>query len=176
MTHQINIRYYKTAIGEFILGSFDKKLCLLDFSDRVKRAAVDNRLKRGLEAEFIEQNDEVLQNTIRQLDEYFAGERKEFDIPLLMLGTHFQKMVWNEIRQIHYASTATYRQLATSIHHERAVRAVANACGANAIAIIIPCHRIIGSSGKLIGYAGGLSRKKYLLQVEQNNSSSNVST
>ena len=167
MKNKINVQYYKTKYSEFILGSYDKKLCLLDFRYRKMRKTVDNRLKKGLNADFIEQDDEILQKTRQQLDEYFAVERKEFDIPLLTVGTDFQKQVWNALLKIPYGKTASYLQLAKNIDNEKAVRAVANANGANAIGIIIPCHRIIGNNGKLVGYGGGLPLKKRLLKLEQ---------
>jgi len=167
--NQINIQYYKTKIGEFILGSFDDKLCLLDFRYRKMRTTVDNRIKNGLKAEFVEQDDEILEKTRKQLDEYLNGNRKKFDIPLLMVGTDFQKSVWNALMKVSYGATSTYLQLAKDINNEKAVRAVASANGANAIALIIPCHRIIGSDGELVGYGGGLPVKKRLLKLEQSN-------
>ena len=167
--NQINIQYYKTKIGELILGSFDDKLCLLDFRYRKMRKTVDNRIKNGLNADFIEHDDEVLEKTREQLDEYLSGNRKEFDIPLLMVGTDFQKSVWDALMKVPYGTTSTYLQLAKIIQNEKAVRAVANANGANSIGIIIPCHRIIGSDGTLVGYGGGLPVKKRLLKLEKNN-------
>ena len=165
--NQINIQYHKTKYGEFILGSFDKKLCMLDFRYRRMRTTVDNRIKKGLNAEFIEQDDEVLQQTRKELDEYFNSERREFDVPLLTVGTDFQKSVWKALMRVPFGTTSTYLQLAKDIDNPKAVRAVANANGANAIGIIIPCHRIIGSNGELTGYAGGLLVKKRLLKLEQ---------
>ena len=165
---QINIQYYNTKYAHFVLGSFENKLCLLDFKYRKMRTTVDNRLKKGLEAEFIEQDDEILKETRKQLDEYFDMTRKEFNIPLLTVGTDFQKSVWNGLLKIPYGTTSTYLQLAKNIDNEKAVRAVANANGANSIAIIIPCHRIIGTNGELTGFGGGLPLKKRLLKLEQN--------
>ena len=164
--NQINIHYYKTKFAHFILGSYDNKLCLLDFKDRKARTTLDARLKKGLDAEFVLQDDEVLKETRKQLDEYFDMRRKEFDIPILSVGTDFQKSVWKALLKVPYASTSTYLQIAKDIDNEKAVRAVANANGANAIAIIIPCHRIIGTNAKLTGYAGGLEIKKALLELE----------
>jgi len=166
--NQIHIQYYKTQFSEFILGSFDKKLCLLDFKYRKMRKTIDNRIKKALDAEFVEQDDEILQKTRMQLDEYFNGERKGFDIPLLVVGTDFQKKVWQALIKVPYGTTFTYLDLAKDINNEKAVRAVAGANGANAISIIIPCHRIIGSNGELVGYGGGISVKKRLLKLEQN--------
>ena len=167
--NQINIHYYKTRIGELILGSFETKLCLLDFRYRRMRTTVDNRIKSRLKAEFAEQDDEILEATRSQIDEYLDGERKEFDIPILMAGTDFQKSVWNALMKVPYGATSTYLQLAKDIDNEKAVRAVASANGANSIGLIIPCHRIIGSDGKLVGYGGGLPIKKRLLKLEQSN-------
>jgi len=164
----INIQYYKNEYTEFILGSYNNKLCLLDFRYRKMRDTVDNRLKKGLNAQYIEKDDDILQETRKQLQEYFTMQRKEFDIPLLTVGSEFQKSVWEGLVKIPYGKTNTYTQLAKNIKNEKAVRAVANANGANAIAIIIPCHRIIGSDGSLTGFGGGIPLKKKLLELEQN--------
>lgn len=165
--NQINIQFYTTKFAEFILGSFGQKLCVLDFRDRKMRGAVDHRIKKGLGAEFIENDDAVLQRTREQINKYLAGDITEFDIPLLMVGTDFQKKVWNALIEVPYGETSTYLQLAKNIGNEKAVRAVGNANGVNAIAIIIPCHRIIGNDGKLVGYGGGLELKEQLLNLEQ---------
>ncbi|RKZ50150.1 MAG: cysteine methyltransferase [Candidatus Parabeggiatoa sp. nov. 3] len=166
---KINIQYYKTKIGELILGSFDGSLCLLDFRYRKMRQTVDNRIKNGLSAEFVEQSDETLEKTRKQLNEYLNGERREFDLPILMVGTDFQKKVWYALMKVSYGTISTYLKLAKDINNEKAVRAVASANGANSIGLIIPCHRIIGSNGKLVGYGGGLPVKKRLLNLERSN-------
>ena len=163
----ICIQYHKTKIGELILGSFEGKLCLLDFNYRKMRNAVDDRIKKGLNADFIEEDSEIIEKTRTELDEYFKENRREFDVPIQIVGTDFQKSVWNALLKVAYGTTSTYLQLAKDINNGKAVRAVAGANGANAIAIIIPCHRIIGSSGELVGYAGGLPTKKRLLTLEQ---------
>ncbi len=163
----ICIQYHKTKIGELILGSFEGKLCLLDFNYRKMRNAVDDRIKKGLNADFIEENSEIIEKTRTELDEYFKENRREFDVPIRMVGTDFQKSVWNALLKVAYGTTSTYLQLAKDINNGKAVRAVAGANGANAISIIIPCHRIIGSSGELVGYAGGLPTKKRLLTLEK---------
>lgn len=167
--NQINIQYHKTKIGDLILGSFDNKLCLLDFRYRKMRKRVDNRIKNGLNVDFIEKDDPILEQTRKELDEYLNGERKEFDIPLLMVGSDFQKSVWDALMKVPYGTTSTYLALAKEINNEKAVRAVANANGADAIGVIIPCHRIIGSDGKLVGYGGGVPVKKRLLKLEKAN-------
>jgi len=166
--NQINIQYFKHPYAEFVLGSYNGKLCLCDFRYRKMRESVDSRIQRGLNASFVEQNDDVLDRTKTQLEEYFLGERSVFDIPLLLVGTDFQKSVWDALEKVEYGEMATYLDLALSIGNENAVRAVGSANGANGLAIIIPCHRIIGSQGELVGYGGGLSLKKRLLELEQN--------
>ncbi|MCK5342264.1 MAG: methylated-DNA--[protein]-cysteine S-methyltransferase, partial [Candidatus Heimdallarchaeota archaeon] len=163
---KINMQYYKTSYGELVLGSYDEKLCMCDWRYRKMRSTVDNRLKKGLGAVFIEQDDVILKAARQQLDEYFNHKRTFFDIPLLMVGTEFQKSVWNALIQIPYGTSLSYLELAEKINNKKAVRAVASANGANAISIFIPCHRIIGSNGELVGYAGGLQAKKKLLALE----------
>jgi methylated-DNA-[protein]-cysteine S-methyltransferase len=167
--NQINIQHHKTDVGEVVLGSFRGKLCLLGFGGKEVRRTVDGRIKKALNAEFVEHDDEILERTRRQLDEYLKGRRRGFDIPLLMVGTDFQKSVWNALTKVPYGGTSTYLQLAKDVGNERAVRAVGNANAANPISIIIPCHRIIGGNGELVGYGGGLSVKRRLLGLEQSN-------
>ena len=167
--NQINIQYHKTKIGELALGSFDEKLCLLDFRFRKMRTAVDSRIRKGLNAEYVEQNDDVIEKTRKQIDEYLNGDRNGFDVPIVVVGTEFQKTVWNALMKVPYGVTSTYSQLAKDINNEKAIRAVASANGANSIGLIIPCHRIIESNGDLGGYGGGLAVKKRLLKLEQSN-------
>jgi methylated-DNA-[protein]-cysteine S-methyltransferase len=133
------------------------------------RKTVDEKIKKGLNAEFVERDDEILEKTRKQLDEYLNGNRKEFDIPLLMVGTDFQRRVWKALMKVPYSVTSTYGQIAEAIGSPKAVQAVGNASSANRISIIVPCHRIIGSDGELVGYGGGLSVKKRLLKLEQSN-------
>ncbi len=169
MPQNIKISYYKTKIGELILGSYADSLCLLDFRYRRMRATVDNRLKKHLKADFTLQNDGIITETKKQIDEYLQGNRTEFSIPILLLGTDFQKQVWCELLNVNYGKTATYLDIAKRINKPKAVRAVASANGANAIALIVPCHRVVGSNGALGGYGGGLPVKKRLLNLELNN-------
>ncbi|MDH4068539.1 MAG: methylated-DNA--[protein]-cysteine S-methyltransferase [Dehalococcoidia bacterium] len=168
--NQINTRYHIAQIGKVILGSFDGKLCLLDFAEGKIGGTVEHRISQVLNAELVERDDDVLRETRRQLDEYLEGQRKGFDIPVSMVGTDFQKDVWNAVIRIPYGATSTYGQIARQIGSPRAVRAVGGACGANPISIIVPCHRVIGSDGELVGYGGGLSLKKWLLKMEQGDS------
>jgi len=137
-------------MGKLVLGSFGGRLCLLGFGDRGMRRAVDSRIKKGLNAEFVEQDDEILEKTRKQVDEYLNGNRKEFDMPLLMVGTDFQRRVWKALMKVPYGVTSTYGQIAEDIGSPKAVRAVGNANSANPISIIVPCHRIIGSNGELV--------------------------
>ncbi len=162
----INIEYFKTPFGELILGSFDNKLCLCDWRYRKMRSSIDKRIKTGIGAEYHESGSDVITETKAQLNQYFKAERTEFTIPLLLIGSDFQKSVWDILMQIPFGTTDTYAGLSKKMKNEKAIRAVAGANGANAIAILIPCHRIIGSDGKLIGYAGGLQTKNKLLNLE----------
>ena len=119
-----------------------------------------------LNAEFEEGTSEVIDKAIKQLDEFFAGQRKIFDIPLLFVGTDFQKTVWNELQKIPFGKTVSYGEMARRIGMPKAVRAVANANGANSMSIFAPCHRVIGSDHSLTGYGGGLDAKRTLLKLE----------
>lgn len=110
---------------------------------------------------------ECLKDCVKQLEEYFQGKRTTFSLKLLLEGTSFQKKVWKQLSKIPFGSTASYRDIARAIGKREAVRAVGGANGKNRIAIIIPCHRIIGSSGALVGYGGGLWRKGWLLSHEK---------
>lgn len=131
------------------------------------RSVVDDRITRGLNAQFIEADTPVLAETKRQLDEYFLSERKHFELPLLLVGSDFQKRVWDALLNIKYGDTSSYLGLAETMGNKLAVRAVASANGANALSIIVPCHRINGSKGELVGYAGGLRAKERLLTLER---------
>jgi methylated-DNA-[protein]-cysteine S-methyltransferase len=110
--------------------------------------------------------DEEFAEARTQLGEYFAGERDDFDLPLTAPGTPFQRAVWQALRGIPYGSTMTYREVAEQVGNPKAVRAVGSANSRNPISIIVPCHRVVGSDGKLIGYAGGFSAKRWLLDHE----------
>jgi len=164
--HQINIQYFKTPYGELILGSFRDKLCLADWRYRKTRKTIDARIQKELSGEYVEEETDITKQTKLQLNEYFKGKRKEFTIPLLFAGTDFQKKVWNALLKIPYGKTESYSGLSKISGNEKAVRAVASANGANAISIIVPCHRVIGCKGDLVGYAGGLQTKKKLLNLE----------
>lgn len=160
-------RKYEAPCGVLVLGSLGDKLCLCDWQVERHHEYVDKRLCRVLDAEFIEGTTAVTDNAMAQLDEYFAGKRMEFDIPLLFAGTNFQKMVWNTLLSIPFGKTISYGEMARRISMPKAVRAVANANGANLLSIFAPCHRVIGSDNTLTGYGGGLATKEYLLKLEK---------
>lgn len=162
----ITIHQYNSPCGALMLGSFGDKLCLCDWQVERHRNHVDNRLKRILNAEFEEGVSPVIEKAVEQLDEYFAGKRTEFDVPLLFVGTDFQKKVWNFLLSVPYGKTISYGEMAAKIGMPKAVRAVANANGANSMSIFAPCHRVIGSDKSLTGYGGGLEAKEYLLKIE----------
>lgn len=164
--NKITIQNFKTPFGELILGSFDNQLCLADWRYRKMRTSIDNRIQSALDAEFEIGESEVIENTKEQLLEYFDGKRTAFQIPLLTVGSDFQKRVWDELLKIPFGTTNTYLGLSKKLENLKAIRAVAAANGANAISIIIPCHRIVGTKGELVGYAGGLAVKQKLLKLE----------
>ena len=156
----VQIQYYQSPCGKLILGSFENKLCMCDWVvSEERRTTIDKRIQKALNAQYAIENSEVITQTISQLDEYFSRQRTTFDIPLLLIGTEFQKSVW---------TTISYAQLSQRLDNPKAIRAVASSNGANSISILIPCHRVIGSDHKLTGYAGGLVAKKTLLELESN--------
>ncbi len=160
------IQYFSSPFGELVVGEYQQQLCLCDWRYRKMRTAIDQRILTGMQATFVEAATPLLTETIRQLNAYFSQSSQTFDLPILLVGTDFQKLVWQTLQKIPYGKTESYRTLAQMLHNEKAIRAVATANGANALAIIIPCHRIIGSNGKMVGYAGGLPTKQKLLQLE----------
>lgn len=163
----INTSYFTTPFGELILGEYKNQLCFCDWRYRKMRDQVDSRIQKYLKTQYIEFESPLLLETKKQLGEYFSGDRNTFSIPLLLIGTEFQQTVWNQLLQIPYGETESYLGLSRKLKNEKAIRAVASANGANAISIIIPCHRIIGSNGELTGYAGGLDAKRSLLTLEK---------
>ncbi len=166
MSGKILTAFFKSEYGELIIGSFKNQLCLCDWRYRKMRASIDQRIQSGLQASFVEEESEVIDETRRQLSAYFSGDLTCFDLPLLMVGTDFQQGVWNQLLRIPYGKTESYAGLSEKLGDVKAIRAVASANGANAISIIVPCHRIIGSDGSLTGYAGGLQTKRKLLRLE----------
>lgn len=167
----ITTQVYDAPCGRLVLGSFGDSLCLCDWHTERHHPLILKRLSRALGAEIIESSSPVIAAAAAQLDEYFARRRRTFDLPLLFVGTDFQKAVWQRLLSIPYGETLSYRAMATDLGMAKAVRAVANANGANSLSIFAPCHRVIGSNGSLTGYVGGLDTKHYLLDLESGTSS-----
>jgi len=162
----IFIQTYHSPCGDLTLGSFGDRLCLCNWTNEKHPGRVDHRLRTYLSASYSETTSDVTREAARQLDEYFRKERTSFDIPLLFAGSEFQNRVWAALLEIPYGRTVSYGRLAMELGMPKAVRAVANANGANAISIFAPCHRVIGTGGSLVGYGGGLDAKKFLLELE----------
>ena len=152
------IFYYNTKIGRIGMEENGVAITRLDF------------INKDAQEEIIEKQETVLlKEAIKQLNEYLDGKRTLFDLPLEPKGTEFQKKVWNALKEIPYGETRSYGEIAKIIGNEKASRAVGMANNKNPIAIIVPCHRVIGANGKLVGYAGGLDIKEKLLKLESKN-------
>ncbi len=165
----INIIRIETPLGTMLAGAVDNGICLLEFSDRKMLETELKALAKSYNADIIQGNHHHFDLLKSQLMEYFDGKRREFTVPLSTPGTEFQKLVWETLQKIPYGSTLSYKQQSTTLRKPNAVRAVAHANGMNRISIIIPCHRVIGEDGNLTGYGGGIWRKKWLLDFENNN-------
>ena len=152
--------YIESPIGELLLAGEDDALTMIGFPE--------GSMRREPESDWT-QNDKPFAEAARQLKEYFAGERHEFDLPLRLNGTEFQLLVLDELQRIPYGETTSYGDIAKRIGRPKAVRAVGAANGRNPIPIIVPCHRVIGSGGALTGFGGGLDTKKTLLRLEAEN-------
>lgn len=162
----ITITRIPTPLGPMLAGATEKGICLFEFADRRMLETQLSRIRRIFKAELISGSNKHFDALNEQMEEYFAGKRKEFTVPLVIDGTPFQEKVWEALLKIPFGETRSYKDQAKMIGNPKAVRAVANANGDNRIAIIVPCHRVIGANGKLVGYGGGLWRKKYLLNLE----------
>lgn len=158
-----------TPLGPMLAGATEKTLCLLEFEDRVILETKLQRLQNYYKGTFVQDSNEITEQTQAELNEYFTGERKEFTVPLEVRGSEFQEKIWKQLMGIPYGTTRSYKEQAVAIGNLKAIRAVATANGNNRIAIIIPCHRVIGSNGSLTGYSGGIWRKRYLLKLERSN-------
>jgi len=154
------ISYYKSPVGELIVKTDDDALLYLGFggdeNTRLCGATLFSKEGKG----------PIVDKLFAHLDEYFAGSRREFDVPIKMFGTTFQMAVWAGLLQIPYGKTVSYGQLAAMIGKPKSARAVGGANHVNPISIIVPCHRVIGADGSLTGYGGGLEMKEYLLKLE----------
>ena len=171
MKQTVHIQYYDSPCGKLILASIGDELCLCDWNEMPCAERNKRRLEKLLDAELISTSSSVvLEQTKKELDEYFAGERKSFDIPLRPIGTVFQKQVWKALLEIPYGETRSYKEIALKVNNLKGVRAVAQAIGSNGISILIPCHRVISSDHSLTGFAGGIEAKRLLLNIESKNS------
>ncbi|MEI7801726.1 MAG: methylated-DNA--[protein]-cysteine S-methyltransferase [Bacteroidota bacterium] len=165
----ISTTIINSPLGELIAGATETGICYLEFKTLNPSTVHEKKLFSELE-----ETNKQLKKLKKQLEEYFSGKRKSFDLKLSPDGTEFQQRVWNELLKIQFGKTRTYKEQSIALSDLKAIRAVATANGANPIAIIIPCHRIIGSDGSLTGYAGGLWRKKWLLEFEHSQSSKSI--
>ena len=152
--------YLDTPIGELLLAGDEGALAIVGFPK--------GKMRRSPEPDWI-YKEKPFAEAIRQLNEYFAGERREFELPLKIDGTEFQLSVLEELRKIPYGETTSYRAIAERIGRPKAVRAVGAANARNPLPVIVPCHRVVGSSGDLTGFGGGLDTKEALLRLEAEN-------
>ncbi|WP_066835212.1 bifunctional transcriptional activator/DNA repair enzyme AdaA [Rufibacter ruber] len=165
----IHLTRLQTPLGTMYACATEEGICLLEFTDRRMLETEFKALSKLLNATLVQGENKYFQMLEEQLNEYFEGKRKEFTVPLFTPGTDFQKEVWQELQRIPYGSTRSYKEQSIALQKPGAVRAVANANGMNRISILIPCHRVIGEDGGLTGYGGGLWRKKWLLDLEREN-------
>lgn len=162
----IAIQYFDSPFGKIILGAYNKQLVLCDWADRTNRAAIDERISKGLKSIYREEESEITLQAKSQIEEYATGKRLSFELDFRMVGTDFQKSVWEQLMRIPYGTTLSYKSLADKMNNPKAIRAIASANGANALSLIIPCHRVIGSDNSMTGYAGGITAKEELLKLE----------
>lgn len=160
-----------TPLGPMLIGATDAALCLLEFVDRRMLPNQVKRIRERMNAVFAPGRNAWTDTVEAQLRSYFAGERRSFELPLAPCGTEFQMQVWGALREIPYGETRSYADVAAALERPGAVRAVGAANGMNALAIVIPCHRVVGADGRLTGYGGGLWRKRRLLDLEQSTKS-----
>ena len=158
-----------TPLGPMFMGATDQGICLLEFVDREILEDEFRDLQHRLQAKIILGENQHTRQAKRELEEYFQGTRQSFEVPLHMPGTDFRQSVWQALGTIPYGTTLSYQALSEQIGKPKAIRAVGAANGANRIAIMVPCHRVIGKNGKLTGYGGGMERKRWLLDLEQGN-------
>lgn len=163
----IDLKRIETPLGTMYACAVEEGICLLEFSDRKMLETELKTLSKLYNATIIQGNNKHFDILEKQLSEYFEGKRKQFSVSLSTPGSEFQNIVWAALLNIPFGSTKSYKQQADAINKSSAIRAVANANGMNRISILIPCHRVIGTDGKLIGYGGGLWRKQYLLELEE---------
>ncbi|MGR4050951.1 bifunctional transcriptional activator/DNA repair enzyme AdaA [Kosakonia cowanii] len=162
----IMIHRFTTPIGPMFVCATARGVCLLEFVDRRMLETEFSDLQRLLNARILAGENEHTRQAEKEISEYFAGRRRHFDMALVLPGSAFQRLVWQGLQDVLYGQTSHYQCLAERINKPLAVRAVAAANGANRVAIVIPCHRIIGKNGTMTGYGGGIARKKWLIEHE----------
>ncbi len=162
----VTIAQLPTPLGPIYAGASERGLCFLEFADRKLIDHQIEQLQQRMKARFVTGKTPILTDLEAQLDQYFDASRREFELPLDIIGTPFQIRAWQALRQIPYGETRSYRQQAIETGNAKAVRAIASANAKNHIAIVIPCHRVIAANGGLAGFGGGVWRKKYLLDLE----------
>lgn len=160
-------RTYDSPCGRLILGSTDDALCLCDWDIPQRRALTGRRLRDAFGAEISDGQSDINERAAVMLDEYFAGRRQSFDIPLAFRGSELRCKVWEALRTIPYGTTVSYSDVASMVGRPDAVRAVASAVAANPLSIFIPCHRVISRSGRIGDYAGTTAAKIHLLTLEK---------
>ena len=162
----LTITHFDSPIGPMVACATNQGICLVDYMDRKILEKEFEYLANEFNTEILPGKNKHLDKLKKELEEYFIGNRSTFTVPIHASGTHFQMSVWDALQNIPYGNTRSYKQQAEAIGNVKAVRAVASTNGKNRINILIPCHRVIGSNGKLVGYGGGLERKKWLLDLE----------
>jgi AraC family transcriptional regulator of adaptative response/methylated-DNA-[protein]-cysteine methyltransferase len=167
---RIRVAWLETPLGPMVAAAASDGLCLLEFTERHRLEKQLTTLGRRFRLPLIPEQSDHFARVKAELDEYFAGRRREFGLPLRIAGSEFQQSVWRALRQIPYGETRSYTDIALAVGSPRAIRAVGQANGANPIAIVVPCHRVVNAGGRLGGYGGGLWRKRRLLALEQGQS------
>jgi AraC family transcriptional regulator of adaptative response/methylated-DNA-[protein]-cysteine methyltransferase len=162
----IYINRIVTPIGPVLVGAVDEGICMLEFTDRHSLENQLEVLEKHFDAVLTPGKNKHFIQLAKELDEYFEGKRKEFDVAIIFPGTPFQENVWDSLTEIPYGQTRSYKEQSIVLKNPKAIRAIAHANGENRISIVVPCHRIIGSDGDLVGYGGGLWRKRFLLDLE----------
>jgi AraC family transcriptional regulator of adaptative response/methylated-DNA-[protein]-cysteine methyltransferase len=166
----VRVAWLRTPLGPMVAAAAEEGLCLLEFTERRRLETQLAALGRRLRLPLAPGESEHLDRVKTELAEYFAGRRRVFDVPLRIEGSEFQQKVWRALLRIPYGETRSYADIARAVRSRKAIRAVGQANGANRIAVVIPCHRVVNSDGRLGGYGGGLWRKQRLLALEQGQS------
>jgi AraC family transcriptional regulator of adaptative response/methylated-DNA-[protein]-cysteine methyltransferase len=169
-TQVIVIHRFTTALGPMFVCATEQGVCLLEFTDRRMLETEFRDIQSLLNARIVTGENSHTRQTVKEISEYFAGTRRHFDLLLDAPGSNFQKSVWDALRTVPYGETSHYQDISLRLNKTGAVRAVAAANGANRIAIVIPCHRIIGKNSQMTGYGGAISRKEWLIEHERNQS------